>query len=345
VLQIPDRIVIIIAWPASLVVLALLLLGYLFKNPEKLSEWRALVGAALSAYSERAERIAVADDIHARVNRFQRQIQSEQWGVMPHRIKIEFVKESAREAFIADGEVVVKMKRHINRDENIVAALMLYMSKGLIPQARRHLEPVFLKSVDFTVIRKILSRERLVSAVDHFDQRIAKPAMQDEPVVKIYCTSMEKLDDHGLFSRILLRELMDVGRELHLRMPDDAVTEDAADLIRFLETIVDKEREEDVPLEFIGRRLRIRIILVARRGKLRYEGLQPYLKRIEEAIALRVNAIYICARGMNIAGARRIASTAVSRGWLTPGPVHSYTIYSPDGSPVEAICIPCRVAR
>ena len=135
---------------------------YFIMNPEKAEKWYSILARCVSNWSQRAERATVASDIQSDINLFSKTLNekvSDQ--ILPDGIKIQWEKgTTTREAFLRDNRVIVKMSHHRNQARNFLNATLSYVTTGLLPNARYHLDPIVRRSLDLTVIRKILSERK-----------------------------------------------------------------------------------------------------------------------------------------------------------------------------------------
>ena len=199
---------------------------------------------------------------------------------MPYGIKIEWAKEMTPQVFLDKDEIVVKMKYHTNQDWNRVTAVMAYASRGVIPHARPYIDKRVIKSIDFVCVRKVLISGKRTTAVDFFLEDALEPTLQKEPEIKKYYKIMETLDDQGFFTRILLREFIELGREMYGYSPNESLFEETANFVDFLNTIVIRESGEIVPLEFPGGKIKVDVVLVGRPEVRDVYGAPAYIQRV-----------------------------------------------------------------
>lgn len=253
----------------------------------KLFAWRSL----------KAERAVIDLDVRSRINSCSKAISSEVGEIMPYGIKIEWAKEMTPQVFLDKDEIVVKMKYHTNQDWNRVTAVMAYASRGVIPHARPYIDKRVIKSIDFVCVRKVLISGKRTTAVDLFLEDTLEPTLQKEPEIKEYYKVMETLDDQGFFTRILLREFVELGRQMYGHSPSESLFEETADFVKFLNTIVVREPGEIVPLEFLGGKIKVHVILVGRPEVRDVYGALAYIQRARRCIRKKVDAIYLCGWG------------------------------------------------
>jgi hypothetical protein len=287
----------------------LLVLLYIFKNPEKAEKWYSILARVGSYFSEKSERAHVASDIQSDINLFSKTVNLEAYEpLMPDGIKIEWVKgKMTREAFLRDNKVIVRMNHHRNQARNFLNAALSYVTTGLISYARHHLDSIVLRALDFTMVRKILTENKRNTALQLFYEEVYEPEKTREPSIEKYHSTMDALDEQGLLTRLLLREFSDLGLKMYQRAPNDAVKEETRRFVEFLDKIATKEPRVDVPLDFEGDKIRSSIILIARPEIRRQKRITPYITQILKCVKNGANTIYVCARGKSVPIAKDVA--------------------------------------
>lgn len=290
------------------------LIIYLFvlnqEKGEKIVGWLA---GSIAWASKNAERTATANSIQSKVDSFIVSINTEVEGLLPFGLKVKWISpDLSKEAFIENDRVVVMLNYHNNQDENLAKATMLYMNKAVIPEARSHIHQKFCQAIDLMMTKKALfSFIEARSSTGHFISTILKPQIEKDPELKEMCEVIEAIDENGLFTRVLLKELMELGIRRAGRTETGDTVFEAAQFIKLLKKIADKKSGIDVDPTFIRNDIRISIIMVARPGNVSL-GPEIYLRKIAELMQKSVRTFYIFARGYdknskNITFAKEVA--------------------------------------
>lgn len=248
---------------------------------------------------KRAEKTATALSIQGKIDSFAKAVETEVRGLLPYGLKIKWISpEMSREAFINEGKVVILLSHHHNQDENLSRATSLYMSKAVIPEARPHIDAKLSKAIDLMMTKKALYNfVEARSSFDHFISNVLRPETEKDAALKEYCESIDATDERGLFTRILLRELLELGRRrAGATETGDSVFE-ANEFVKHLKKIAEKEKGKDVDPNFLRKNIRMSVILVARPEKLG-QGQQPYINAIEKyGMKNGARTIYVFSRG------------------------------------------------
>lgn len=270
---------------------------YLITHPEVAEKWGALLNSLASSVSSGAERRSVALDIQGRIDSFSKYANKQLAGLLPHGVKIEWVTGNiTRESFLRDNKVIIKMNYHSNQDENVVLAIIEFMTKGMLPDARPHMDGKVVSAVDIISTKKMLERERR-SALQYFYSEIVDPITNSDEETKNYVSILNQLDEMGYFHQIMLRELQALGAERKFALPEDSVKEETRNFVNFLDSkVVRKPRGVDVDPTFIGESIKISIVYVSKG-----ERVTPHLDWISKCIQRNIKRIYICGIGdMNV---------------------------------------------
>ena len=293
------------------------LLIYLFvihqERGEKLVGWLARLVAWTS---KKAEKTAIASSIQGKVDSFVRSMETEVEGILPYGLKIKWIPaETSKEAFIDNNKVVVMLTHHHNKDENISKATLLYMSKAVVPEARPHLDASLSRAINLMMTKKALySFVESRSSFDYFIKEVLRPQTAEDQNLKDFCESIEITDERGLFTRILLRELIELGRRRAGSTEVGDTVHEANEFVKHLKQIAEKERGQDVNPNFLKNYIRMAVIFIAKPEKINL-GYDQYLNAVKRfGIEQSARVIYIFARGgRNIAFAKKIVSLCVAR--------------------------------
>lgn len=269
---------------------------------ERLAGWLATLVAWTG---KKAEKTATAMSIQGKVNSFTAEINKEVEELLPYSLKIKWIApEISEQAFIKKNRVIILLSHHKNQDENFSKATMLYMNKAVIPEARPHIHFKLGEAIDLMMTKKALySFIKARSSFSYFVTQIMRPKTEGDPEIKEFCTVIDTLDERGLFTRVLLRELKELGyRRAGVTETGDTVFE-TGKFTKFLNEIARKEQGEDVPLSFSRNYIKVAVILIARPG---IPVTDPFMKMIKQKIKEGINVIYIFARGFNIDLAKQV---------------------------------------
>lgn len=315
------------------------LIVYLFvlhqEKGERLAGWLAKL---VTWTGKSAQKTATAMSIQSKINTFVVSVNSEVEDLLPYGLKIKWIKpEINKESFIKGNHVVVMLDYHINYDENISKAILFYINKAVIPEARPHIHEKLGRAIDLMMSKKALfSFIENGSSFGHFVNSVLRPEINSDQELKEYCQIIDTTDERGLFTRVFLRELLELGRKrAGITESGDSVFE-SSNFAKFLNEIAEKEQGRDVPLTFINNNIKIAIILVARPTN---DITGPFIKKIEEKIKQSVNVIYIFARGdLNLMLAKNVCKECEAISELAKIHEEEFPTKSPKGNIGTGYC-------
>ncbi|MEM3551930.1 MAG: hypothetical protein QXV01_12680, partial [Candidatus Bathyarchaeia archaeon] len=242
--------------------------------------------------------------IEGNLNASRDSINREAQGAMPYPVKVEWVKEESPESFVDKykGEVVVRMRHHKYEPRNLAYATVESVSKGFLPTTRIYLDGKVNKSLDFTMTKKILTELKKMEALDYFLTEVVQPE-SDDTDIRTYLTTLEKLDEGGIFTRLLVRELVELGRRLYPRYDEEARL-DTQKLMQFLKKFTERKKGEHNNLNFREKQIKIAIMLVAEREKFYVTGPEPYKLWAQSIAEKGYDTLYVLAGGVMVGPAK-----------------------------------------
>jgi len=289
---------------------------YLFvlhqERGEKLVYW---LSSFIAWSGKKAEKTATAMSIQSKVDSFINSINSEVESLFPYNLKIKWVaSDLERSAFIEKDRVIVMLDYHKNKDENLSKATILYMNKAVIPEARPHIHNKLSKAIDLMMTKKALySFIEARSCLNHFVETILRPSTENDDELKSFCETVEIVDERGLFTRIMLRELLELGLKRSGVTENGETVYETTEFIKMLKTIAEKEKGVDVKTDFLSKNIRVAVVFVARPEMIEF-GTAPYTNRINELIKKSANTFYIFARSdRNVDFAKTVVASSVSK--------------------------------
>ena len=241
------------------------------------------------------QRRFIATDIQSRINSSVKSINSELKEAAPYGIKIHWIKgkEMNREGFIQGDNVVVMMKQHINQDQNLVLATLIYSSLGILVEARNYMLPKMSRSLDLSITKKIIILGTKPSALNYFIKNMLQPEKAKDGDVKRYCDVMESLDEFGILTRIFIAELLSLSRQLYPRLLKDGnILFETQEFLSYCKRIAERKISEEIELDFNGNRLRISVIMVAKAFKRELLGTGSYIRRFKKCASNDSDFIY-----------------------------------------------------
>jgi len=284
--------------PATLIII------FLFMNPHKFEHWAAIfwriiyfLTRGISKIRQKVDRRTVASSIQDSVNGTCEKINKETPDVLPHALKIEWVRTENPEAFIRKGKGVVRLKHYENQDRNIVDSTLLYLKVGLLPRAKNYLDKKLRQSCEFKIATQVFLARQDTGSYDYFLESRLNPTISADPDIGQNIQMLEDLDSKGFFTRVFLTEVKQTAEKLLGTIATSAIQQELRSFAVFLQTIANKEPGERVPLVFKGVKVKAAIVLVADREVIQSYGIRPYINRVKIDTYEGYDSIYISGWG------------------------------------------------
>lgn len=260
-------------------------------------------------------RRGIKADIQSRINLFSRSVDKEIPNVMPYNMKLKFVKEIDRAELQRDKKLVlVRIRDRRHDDKNFVHAMLAFCPVGVIPASRPYLDDCLSDAIDFTVTRKFLKAIQYQSALNYLYKEVLEHEGKEKPELEKLCIILDRFDEQGLFTRVVLRELRDFAAKVNTRYPTDAHKSETRQFVDYMDAIAKRQPGEKCELEFMGNCISMRLIMVGTVDTLTTKGIVGYLQAIQWAKGMEIERVYITARDKHIADAERTAHLAQKRG-------------------------------
>ena len=276
-------------------------IGYVYKNTEKVDFWVAKVERFLIFLGFRRDKKFIQKDVRSKINLASKKINREADGLVTKGVEIIWVNQENIESFLKKGKVIIRMRPHENHDKNVVNAVTHYVQTGVLHTSKRYLPEKVKEAVNLALIKKILSEESEDStSLEHFGIQNLNPNLESDSELKKNFSIIQKMEEKGLFTRILLREIRILGKKLYPSEASEAVLKETKKFFDFLEPFACHERDGDITdWNFIDRDIQVGIMYVAKREKLNTEGLDPYIKRVRGKFNQGCKKLYLFGRRQN----------------------------------------------
>jgi len=256
-------------------------------------------------------RRGVKSDIQSSVNLFSQSVDKEVPNTMPYNMKLEFVTEVDRAELLRDKKLIlVRIRDRRHDDKNFVHAMLAFCPVGLLPASRPYLDDSLSDAIDFTVTRKFLNAIRYQSAANYLYKQVIEPKTAEKPELDKLCRILDHLDEQGLFTKVVLRELRDFGAKVGSRYPTEAHKEQTRKFVEFMDTIAIRATGEAIQTEFQSNYISMGFVFIGTSPKIEREGSAPYLRAIQWRRSKGLERIYVTARDWAIDIAERTSYLA-----------------------------------
>lgn len=304
------------SWVEVIVVASFIL--YAIFNIDKIERLSALLSRSFSFISMRAERHTIAADIQSTIKAYRKNDVA--GDLLKHGLKFKWVKNEGDPQIKGDNIVVI-MSQHNNDAQNFLSAIIQYTELALLtPEVRNEIPPVILSSIMLMMQNKII-KEKKPTALPMFRTNFMEMQITKEPRIKPVVEKLRRMDRNGWFERIYLNEIQYAGARLH-ELNDVEKTQTLDSFLKFLMTIVEREPEAKVPLDFANRVFGLKIILVARLENAILSNIEAYTYHVKQAAHYKYDSVYVTGAGLNINFTNEVINTIKTRNMAT----HIWTV-------------------
>lgn len=213
-------------------------------------------------------------------------------------LEIKWVKPDEHgNVHLEPGKAIVLLKYDRDNTQNIINTTAIYVQKTLLLNCKPFLDKGIRTAIDFAVIRAFLSKTPqknyiVTQYVDICNEDIDRYGDAFGKVTKV--------EDEGLFTRVLLREYAVWGNKLVGKTRCEQLINESKNFLDFIYNIASRDFDEFTPLVFNEPTLKVAILLVAKYETFSEKGITPYLRRIREGFANGINTFYLLARNDKI---------------------------------------------
>lgn len=320
--------------------LLIALIWYIFNHGEQVDKWITRIERFLLWLGLKRDKKYVARDIRGRINSASKKINKEADGIVTKSIEIVWVDQDNIESFLKAGRVVIMMRHHNNQDKNINNAVIHYVQTGVLNMGKIYLPEKIQMALNLSISKKILSEETENStALDYFSLNTLEPSLKGDKELESRFSTLELMEEKGLFTRILLREIRFIGKKLYPRRPTQEILEETKRFFTFLEPFANHKSGEDDILgwQFINNNIRVGVLYVAKKSTIDVKGLEPYKKQLERRVGEGCKRIYIFGRrDNNIVAIKALVKSAQKN--ISTAKAHFEYYLESRGARVKAVC-------
>ena len=271
----------------------------IFLNPDKAEIWFAWLLALLSKVHGGLEKQYVKHDLQGRINDFGHQVETEAPFLAATRVRIEFVTETEREAFLKGDTVILRLRKGDEEELNFIHGAYMFISTSLLFKAKRYLSKTQRTALDLFVTAKLLGKER-PSAMGRFLDEYVHPALakaggKEGPLFEKF----ETIESRGHFYSVVLQEFDFLGSKVFGKRKDDQIITEVRSFIDLMQKFAMRKVGEEGDLNHVGAYCRMALMIVGKSFKLTPQG-DPYVKYVRnKLVPASIETIYMLGLGEN----------------------------------------------
>jgi small subunit ribosomal protein S1 len=297
------------AW--GLLIIAVILFAIFYEKLEKpIAQIQGLFYWAGASWRRRT----IKGEIQSEVNSFSQSMEKEVPNTMPYKMKLQFVSDIDKTELLRDKSLVlVRIRDRRHDDKNFVHTMLAFCPVGVLPASRPYLDDSLGDAIDFTVTRKFLNTLQYQGALNYLYKDVIEPETTRNPELDKLCTILDRLDEQGLFTKVVLRELRDFGAKVGSRYPTQAHKAETRKFVTYMNSIAARAPGEVCNTDFQGNCVSMGFMFIGTSPKIEAEGAVTYLRAIQWKKSMGLERIYIAARDWAVDLAERTSYLAERR--------------------------------
>lgn len=296
----------------SIIGILLVIIFVLIWNPEKTKIWKGWIEHFFSTVIRSWRKPAIKDRVEGNFNIAVKKVAKDLSNINMPKMSIQWVKEDDFISKLRDGTAIVNLKFSTDISENIVKVASIYVKHRVLPNAKHYMNKPLKSAIDLNIIRKIL-----LSLEKDRDENLNTFFTENEKElneVEDKSTQIHYVDNAGLFDRILVREYEYFGNKLKGLLPISEYAKEADDFLNYLLDIATRQYDDNTPLQFEGKILKVGVLLVAKIDTYSQYGLDAYLRRIKRGLVKGIKTFYLLAREDKVPLLEEVASKLLATG-------------------------------
>ncbi|WP_421753294.1 hypothetical protein [Croceimicrobium sp.] len=228
-------------------------------------------------------------------------------------MKVNWVNHDNLQSKLSEGKAIIKLKFDNDNSRNIIKATSIYVKDAFLINSKPYLSDNLVKALDLTVTKKILLTSDIKNKGSVVPIFINENKNESNEVFE-KCEKLEEIDDNGLFTRVVLRELNCLGESQFGRTPKQEHHIESEEFLDFIYNVVTREYDDNTPLVYVSRYYKVGFLLVAKAETYMNHGLDPYYRRIRLGIASGIKSFYLLARSEKVEILEKVAKELLYTG-------------------------------
>lgn len=228
-------------------------------------------------------------------------------------LKIKWVNSENIQTKLKEGKAIIKLKYDNDNSRNVIKATSIYVKQAFLINSKPYLSENFIKAIDLTVTKKLLLNSNINNKGNIIPLFINENKNESNEVFE-KCEKLEEIDDNGLFTRVILRELNSLGEKQFGRTPKVEHHIESEEFLDFIYNVVTREYDDNTPLVYNKKVYKVGFLLVAKAETYMNYGLEAYYRRIRLGLASGVKTFYLLARSEKVEILEKVAKELLHTG-------------------------------
>lgn len=227
-----------------------------------------------------APRLAAKYSIQVKINKYITKLNQTVPNLDATKVSIEWIdKDTNQEQFLKSNTLVVRMRRHSDKNNNAITAIYTFVSHQVVTKIKTYLQECQKQAIDLFVTSKVIEGSSY-EVVRCFTNEFLREGLAKESVDQLY-NKFEIIYKAGLFFPILINELTFMGDKIFAKgISRKRIFEEVDGLINFLLSISARQLCQKTQLEHNGTILKFAIRIVGKKNVIQDCGERVYVNSI-----------------------------------------------------------------
>lgn len=278
-------------------------------------------------WSKRGQRVAIGTALEADLASASSVLRDESPGLFDHTPKVKWYRTAAAEPEIRDGEAILPLKDFRARKSNAIRVVTAYVRLSALQGIGQHLHQDVALATEYAIAEKLLRAIDRGAAEEYISSAVL-PACRASASLAELVDQTRVLDQQGVFTRVALREFIELGRRLGGGLPSAGAARASHSFVCYLHKIATKMPTEDLgdDLGFRSDVLAIGLVLVARPQVFAAQGTAAYTRRVGLYGTSGTSIVYLAARNSNVEYAKEVARDLEGHGNVSSIEEHEFMV-------------------
>ncbi|MCF8409080.1 MAG: hypothetical protein K9G36_08920 [Crocinitomicaceae bacterium] len=259
------------------------LLIYFAKNIDKFELLIGGIGKFLKFVSKKFDYTYVKYNLQGKINEYLSKISKKVKHIDIKKINIKWIDPETQDEkqFIQNGELIIRLKKGENQNENLVKASMAFISMAFLKKAKSYVAKYQRESLDLFACYDLLKEEK-AEILDQFVQDFMKEKLDDNKIADFF-EKYSDIDDAGIFYPVLVQELTFLGEKVFASKRDaQKIYEEVRNLVNFLYRYANRKLREDNISDFTGHYCKFGIRIIGRSTIINTRGDKVYIRHLKK---------------------------------------------------------------
>jgi len=268
-------------WTVTTVTLLGLFIYYM-KNPEKFEKLIALISKYLKIIFKKFDYSYIKFDLQGKINDYLKKVSKKVKHIDIRKINIKWIRPEDQEIkdYIENGELIIRLKKGENQNENIVIASMAFISCAFLKKAKSYVSKSQRESIDLYACYDLLKEEKS-EILDQFVQDFMKEKMDDIKIAE-YFEKYHEVDKVGLFYPVFIQELTFLGEKVFaIKRDSQKIYEEVTSLTNYLFKYSQRKLNEETISDFNGHYCKFALRIIGKKFKIDNLGKKTYTNNLE----------------------------------------------------------------